>query len=605
MNTITSILDSIPLLRHCTDGELTSLASLCRISSVKRAQVIDLKKINALNIIQSGVFELEFSGKRDHIFLTPGSFFGDFPFTDIRNRGTVRAVSEGSIIHLNSDDLYKFFFMNYKSLRGYVRSLEALGMEVSPVGKSHFTNKSSIVTVFSHVDGSGKSLLSSALALSLADKDKTVLLDMSYAGTSVYNYLNRKITPALSQKQEQSSTPEELISQRIEKISDNLSLLNVLHGAKVKANTSIISPLLLVLSKIFKYIVIDLSNSDMEIRDGVFNVSDTVIGILKKIKERSTISDIFDERLTQGQRVIYLLNRYFRDNSPFEGGYMWDTIDASIVEDAYDSYEALKSSIPDVIPTIITSPKNALVLPSGPRDGFTAGGVFLELIRSRPAFDMFYTTFMGFSSLAAYLFAENDEDYKKLLLKIFSAEMIKSQMDITFPREYIFKNSKIQKAANDMTHGARIEFFKVSPMLAVSGMDETRRIFSTGQLADLLTVSRIVYPFFEECRITGIPYESGFPRSICRPEDMYRMNTTTTVLVSTSFKNDSWGSDGLLPFYKKFLDRFHPTQALPFTPSLHEKELIIDITEENDEPEKILEHAGRATNKFLKENNFI
>ena len=605
MDTTSEILDSIPLLRHCTDGEIQSLTSLCRISSVKKTQVVDLKKLNALNIIQRGVFELEFSGKRDNVFLTPGSFFGDFPFTDIRNRGSVRAVSDGAIIHLNTDDLYKFLFMNYKVLRGYIRSLENHGMDISSIGKSHFNNKSSIITVFSHVDGSGKSLFASGLALSLSDHGNTVLLDMSYGGKSVFNYLSRKITPPLSQKQEESATPEELISQRLEIISQKLSLLNILYGANIKANTSILSPLLLVLSKTFKYIVIDLSNSDIDIRDGVFNLSDTVFGVLKKRKERNDLEDLFDERLTQGQRAVYILNRHFRDNSPFEGGYTWDDIESVREQTSTDLYDPLKSSISDDIMKIITLPRNALIIPSGFHDFLASSGILLELIRTGISFNVYYTSFMGFSSLAAYLNTSEEEEYKKTILKYYSEEIIKSQLDITFPREHVFKNSRIKKIANELAHGARIEYFRISPMLAIGRIDSTRRIFSTGKLSDLITASRVIYPLFEESSIGGDKYESGYPRTMSRVEDLYRMDTSMTVVASTRFRNDPGIGVGILPFYEKFLNRYNDYHARPYSASITEKEFVIDVSDELDDPQKMLELAGKAANKFLKENNFI
>ena len=192
----------------------------------------------------------------------------------------------------------------------------------------------------------------------------------------MFNYLGRKITPPLSQKQVESVTTDQLISDGLEKITGTLSLLNVLHGAKVKASPSIFSPLLLALTKRFENIVIDLSGTDEEFRDRIFEQSDCIIGLLKKAKNRTALSSLFDDKITGGQRAYHVLNYYHGDSQFFEGGYTWNKIDF-IPENGFEGNEdRMKNSIPVAIINEISAQKKAIVLQSGRYDSIAYSGLY-------------------------------------------------------------------------------------------------------------------------------------------------------------------------------------------------------------------------------------
>jgi len=69
----------MPLFRYCTREELDSLRQICRTSRIKRSQEFDLKKLNTLNIIIHGIFEIEIHGKTTAYILHRDHFLDHYP----------------------------------------------------------------------------------------------------------------------------------------------------------------------------------------------------------------------------------------------------------------------------------------------------------------------------------------------------------------------------------------------------------------------------------------------------------------------------------------------------------------------------------------------
>ncbi len=117
------------------------------------------------------------------------------------------------------------------------------------------------------------------------------------------------ITASIS-KSPDEVTGQKFIEQRIEKVSEKLDILNVAFGSKVRLNPEIINPLLFYLSFEYSYIVIDCSNNDVALRDTILHNTDIVIEIINN-KSISKLQAINDSLLTQGQQVIYIVNKHF------------------------------------------------------------------------------------------------------------------------------------------------------------------------------------------------------------------------------------------------------------------------------------------------------
>src|SRR3990172_3473804 len=259
MNMTGKILIALPFFSHSVADEIEGLQKIGKTSSVKKGDEFDLKKVDSFNVIVSGAFGIESSGKNDTVYLKPGSFFGPLPFTENRPAGRIRALVDSTLFVFGIEDLYKFFLVSYKFLRGYLKIITRMGYSLSEVGRKYSGGKSKIITVYSRSHQSGKSFLSSLIALSLKKDAKTVVLDMSISADSIFNFFEKKITAPLSQRSGEEKGFEGILNEWIVPVNENLDLINIAFGSKVKVNPDIVSPLLFILSKEYRYVVIDCS----------------------------------------------------------------------------------------------------------------------------------------------------------------------------------------------------------------------------------------------------------------------------------------------------------------------------------------------------------
>ncbi|TFH43844.1 MAG: cyclic nucleotide-binding domain-containing protein, partial [Chrysiogenales bacterium] len=241
MRASSATLSSIPLFRHFLDDEIARLQGIGRIASIKTGQQFDMKKVNSFNVVLSGSFEIESLGKTDVVYLAPGSFFGAVPFTDTRQAGKVRALVDSTLIMFGVEDMYRFFLMSYRCLRGYLKIIARMGLDVSEIGKDYFGGNTRIVTVYGPSPGSGKSFLASLLGAALRRSGKTLIMDLSFSGESLFNHFEKKVSAPLSHRMADGPALERMIAERMERVDDSLDLVNVAYGSRVRVNPDIIS----------------------------------------------------------------------------------------------------------------------------------------------------------------------------------------------------------------------------------------------------------------------------------------------------------------------------------------------------------------------------
>lgn len=599
MNDYIPIIRQIPFFRHCTSTELENLASRLRISYVKKNQTLDLKKINAINIILEGIFQLEVMGKKDYIYLTSGSFFGDYPFAEIKNRGMVRAVSDATIAHLNCDELYSYFLVNYRLLRGYIRCMESLGVELMDSGKDLFRNKTKIISVFSLNRHSGKSSIALSLAASLAKHGKTIALDMSYDGTSIFDIAGKKLTAPLSQKEADFSQSASIINSRIEKVADNFDILNIVHGSKVKADPSILSPLLLVLSKSYNYIVLDISNVDTELRTIVFEQSDFIIGIISDKNDQQELGSVFDSSLSDGQQAYYVTNDFHTKNINLPGALSWGIIASGNSDERIAS---LAAAAPESLVEFLIKPRTALVMGTTGPDALHYTW-FLELVKQKNIFNVFAASALGVIPVVMYLLFDEAELYRKKMTE-FLENGLSQILEVQFPRETLFSSTKVQKYARTLFPLSRLEYMKERAAFFFGQNDNAKKVFTTGKFSDMFVLALANVPLFPPIEIAGNQYHSLFPHIACETENMLRMDMDRIFRVTIRGSNDFQGVSKILPWYRTYhrnaLIEISKTAPSP----LGESYLEIDI-KGLDTAEKISDSVYKQTNKFLKENRFI
>jgi len=603
MDVIGTILPRIPLFRHCLEDELRRLRAIGKLAEVKKGHRFDLKKINSLNVVVNGIFEIESTGNTDVVYLAPGSFFGTIPFTETRQAGRIRALVDSSILMFAAEDMFRFLLMSYRCLRGYLKIIDRMGFDVSDVGKEYFGGTTRIITAYSSLPGAGKSLLASLMGVSLKGAGKTVILDLSYAGNSVFNFFEKKITAPLSHRAEDGPSFEEIIRGRIEPVDEGLDLVNVAFGSKVKVNPDILSPLLFMLSKEYRFIVIDCGDDDPGLRDRVIGLSDRVFTLVKNRKDIRSLHEVFDRSAREGQRVYYVLNEYHAgDIRDFPGGLTLPKFDPP----SSGEYERLRrcaggDALAPLV-SLVTKKNRALVLETGLLNALYFSGLFGAMQGSGTTFDLLYASSYAYIVAALSLVSGSGGEFRKRMDHFFSEDRMSRLLDVTFPTDHVFKNDSVVKLAGEMCGSARIETFRELPVAMLGqGGTSGRRIFSTGYLRDMLAAAFCLYPVFEEVPILEERYNAGYPGFSVRVEDLFRIDVDETIYISVRNAMKPAYRDGkLMSFYTRYLD-FIGEQATDSAPGdCADETIVLEVSEKDVRPGWIIEHSREISDKLVK-----
>ncbi len=606
MDFIDHILSDIPLFRHCRDEEIGRLRGAGRVVNLKQGKLFDPGRENSLGVVIAGLFEMEAPGRGEVVCMAPGSFFGDIPFTQNRHRGRVRALVDSSLFVFEVESVYRFFLNSYKAMRGYLRAVGAMGFEPSSLGKKYGGRAARVITVFSREDGAGKSLLASFLGLCCAREEKTIVLDVSYTGDSVFNIFEKKITTAVSQKDEENLAADSFINERTEAVDDRLSLMNIAFGSRVRVNPDILSPIIFALSREYRFIVIDLSGSDAALCDRVFDLSDVIFPIVTRPKERRALYPLLDAGLREGQRVLYTLNAFHaRSARSFEGGIILEDLGITKKVPAHESLRGrIDGDNAAEFMEFIRGRKRGMVLETKLADSVAYAGFLAAFQRAGGKADLLYSSGMSYCMAALFALNENEDSFLQAVLAFFSEERINAMLDITFPDAFIIKSAGAARHARELTGGARIEMFRSLPAAMLADEPgEGVRVFSTGGLAECIAASLMLAPVCESVQIAGGLYHSGFPRRRVRPEDLLR--TDVDEILSISVRNRGrlrFREKRVLRFYDRYLD--HCSLMLPEgrPGGIPAKNIVIEIDESVYNLKKILELSDELSNKLLKEH---
>ncbi|HPI15390.1 MAG TPA: hypothetical protein PL135_12335 [Spirochaetota bacterium] len=606
MDYIDNILNDMPLFRHCGDAEIGRLRAEGRLLNVKRGGFFDPGKDNTLGIVAAGLFEMEAPGRGEVVCMAPGSFFGDIPFTQNRHRGRVRALVDSSLFVIDVEKLYRFFLNSYKAMRGYLRAVGAMGFEPSSVGRKYGGKAARVITVFGPKNGAGKSILSSFLGLCCARDAKTIVLDASYTGDSIFNIFEKRITTAVSQKDEKELSADSFINERIEPVGDRLSLMNIAFGSKVRVNPDIISPILFALSREYRYIVIDLSGRDDALRDRVFDLSDVLFPIVTRPRDRRSLHSLLDSSLREGQRVLYTLNAFHaRSARAFEGGIILEDLEIDKSVPAHETLRARADGDSGAgFMEFIRGRKHGMVLEARLADSLAYAGFLAAFQRAGKTADLLYSSGMSFAMAALFALKEDEDSFLEAAESLFSEERLNAMIDITFPDGFVIKSAGAERYARELAGDSRIEMFRTLPaVMLTDGETGGARFFSTGNLAGCIAASFMLHPVCESVEMAGGRYHSGFPARRARPEDLLRADVDE--IISISIRNRArlrFREKRVLKFYDSFLD--HSARVLPEgrPGGIPSKNLVIELDEGVYNFKKILELSDELSNKLLKEH---
>jgi len=599
MEKVREILRIIPFLSHFTHEELELFFKTGRVSSLKAGQNVDLKKSSSLNIVISGMFEIETIGNRDVVYLSPGSFFGFLPFSDNRIKGNIRALTEARIFIINEDDFYRFFLKSHKALRGYLRMISNMGFEINDAGKKYSAARCKIITVHSSVPGAGKSYLASLLSIALSG-EKVILLDLSYRGKTVFDYFNERITVPLSVKDSTEDGAESVITDRIVKHNENIHLLNISFSSRVKTDPEILKPVILFLSRRYRYIVADLSDDDYDLRNSFFRLSDFIFAVSDGRKEIEGMQETLDSIIDEGQRVVYVRNNFVNQGKgSFLGGLILDKCDSQDPGNLETMHEFVERGSLNSFTSMITGMSRALVLPTSRFESILLCSFFSEMDKSRKKFDYLYSSSYTFFLISLFLLFEDSRELKENMKRFFSSEQIARSLDIVFPEKFIFSNSRILKYAFELASSRRVEMFHPLPLCALKS-DHTKRIMSTGSLGKIMAASLTSSPEYQPVNINGTDYTSGFPGIIVSSSHLFRTEADDIYSLSLINRENMRIPEGMYNEYYstsiRSMEKLKPSAVEYLEQG---KNLILDVSETEFKFDKVFNSTMKASQLLL------
>ncbi len=599
MEKVKTLLRKIPFLQHFTYEEHEIFFKTGRVSLLKAGQFVDLKKSSSLHIVINGMFEIETMGNRDVVYISPGSFFGSLPFIENRIRGNVRALTEAQVFSINEDDFYRFFLKSHKALRGYLRMTGNMGFEVNQSGKKSFETRSKVISVYSSNRKAGKSYLASLLALALSG-EKVILLDLSYSGKTVFDYFNSRITVPLSVKDSGADGDESIINDRIVKFSENLHLLNISFSSRVKTDPEILKPVLLYLSRTYRFIVADISDDDHDLRDSVFKLSDFIFAITDGKKDMENTRKAFDDSINEGQRIVYVRNSYTsREKGVFVGGVILN----KCTDESPETPEAMDKFIGDgnlaVFIEMLTGRSRALVLPSEKSGSILLCSFLTELDKSRKKLDYIYSSSYSFFLISIFLLFENNPELTDNMRRFFSPEQIMRNLDITFPEKFVFSNNRILKYAFELASSERMEMFHPLPLCSLESGNRSV-IKSTGLLGRIMAASFVSSPEFQPIEIGGFPYTSGFPQKRVNPAELFRTEVDDIFSLTVVNRDNLRIPDSVYnDFYTATIRSSESISERMPEYIEHGKNLILDVSESEFKFDRIFESTLKSSQLLL------
>ena len=599
-------LKGIPLFSHFTSSEINEINSKSELVFLKKGEKLNLKKSTNLYIILNGVVQTEASVSSGMVYMSTGSYFGTIPFLENKQNTIISALIDSCFLAVPEEAIYKFFWFSFKACRGYIKNLDRIELKPSLLQGASAISNTKIISVYSPIEKSGKSLLSTAIAHSLSKHGKTIVLDLSYTGKSVFDYLNVKITTPFSQKKEDDNSSVLNLDDRLEFVNDNLAAFNIVHDSKVKADANIIGPILFALSKEFDYIVSDLSNIDEVLRDTVFKNSDYIFSLCSKKSDFEKCRDIFDKALPDAQRVYYVKNEYNASkNFDFTGCLNLSNFDEFINNLDDDGISKIsETSELTTFSDLIIKQKRALFLEPHTFSAIHFAGFLRTILEEEINFDYIYSSSFSYILAAIFTLSNDVKDFLSKVKYFFSENKFSSMLEITFPEKFTFKNNAVYKSALALAGKSRIEMYSTVPIPQLSDVEtDDYRLFATGLLADFITASFSFYPLFDVKEIGGRKYSSGYPYNYAIPSATLRGDVDEIVNVSISQNSIYTGYiKKILPYYLKHIEFNENIKKVELS-SVADINIIIDSSQITGSLKNIIDSTAEISHKLIVENN--
>jgi hypothetical protein len=409
------------------------------------------------------------------------------------------------------------------------------------------------------------------------------------------------MTAPLSEKDKGNTETESMLKDRIVEVNSNLHLLNIASSARVKVNPAIIGTALFILSREYKYIILDLSNSDTDLREKVFEQTDYIFTLVNSRDDMEDIYPVFDKSLKEGQRVFYVRNNFYSHSSgEFYGGLILNRCnefhkngDLTLLENFID--EGNMSSFKDAVKI----KSRALVVQSAQYDSILLSSLLAELNKGENLFQYIYSSSYSYFLICLMLLYDDNSQFEHSLKKFFSPEQFNKNFEITFPENFIFKSNKILKYAAGLSGSKRAEMFNPLPLVNINCAGE-QRIFSTGSLNRLMAASMVEYPLFEPVEINGADCYSGYPKNKVSPSHLLRTEASEIFYISVENRERlSFSDNRYNRFFINYIESFDKNKLSHAEFIENDKKLILEVSENDYRFDKIYEKTMKLSEMLI------
>jgi predicted acylesterase/phospholipase RssA len=358
---------------------------------------------------------------------------------------------------------------------------------------------------------------------------------------------------------------------------------------------------LFILSREYKYIIIDLSDSDADLRNKVFEQTDFIFTLVNSKNDMEDVYPVFDEHLKEGQRVFYVRNNFSSSSmGEFYGGLILNKCnefhkggDLSVLEKFINEGNMSRFK------NAVQIKSRALVVQSSQYDSILVCSLLAELNKTENFFQYIYSSSYTYFLLCLMLIYDDNSLLESNLKKFFSPEQFNKNFEITFPENFIFKSGKIIKYAGELAGSKRAEMFNPLPLANIN-CGGKQRIFSTGSLSRLMAASIVEHPLFEPVEINGADCFSGYPESQVSHSHLLRTDASEIFYVSVeNMERLSFSDNRYNRFFINYLESIAKKRLSHTEYIEQDKKLILEVSESDYRFDKIYEKTMKSSNKLI------
>ncbi len=544
-----------------TEKALSAASSSSDEIMIQKNKIFSCDDDKYFYIVKTGLLiNLDNLDKKQGQYFPAYSFFGSLPFVESKNKIKLTAAVNSVVYRIEVSRILQVFIEDVKLYKAYLNFLKRNSIDLKSAYQSITQLKNRIISVSSSEKGAGKSLFTSLLAKNISASIKTLVIDLSYGGISVFEYFGLQIISPAAEKENSESKID--LSLRMTAVNDKLSILNMTNTSKVNLNLDVLSHLLFKLLHQYDCILMDVDSSHEDLQEKAFSLSDAVIVLIGKKNENNF--SIIDRFCSRGQDVYLINNNYLSKRSVVEGFYQFDSINVKNDNFTEISDEHVQMNVFKALKNEVYRKKSALVLNTSNLSTAYYSGMFRYFFHEKIFFDFIAADFLGAVNAMFFLNSENYAQYVKLVKDFFRMEKLKVLSEVTYPENHVYSIEKFEKYFSGIFSSKRMEFNNSKLISYFKSERAENSIKTCGLLSKIASANVSINPFFQKTDNFGSMLSLNRDSiNIDRWIDYFQIEGITAAQINTpEFPPSSDILDGIFKSNRVFESNFMENEVL-------------------------------------------